>query len=82
MKRKDITDKKVCEIYLQMKNIPSSGERKFATELLMEATGAPEKVAYAAMMRAEDNRLIDCGVSLRSGWLTEKGKELLLTPDN
>jgi len=39
--------------------------------------GCPEKVIYAAMERTYDHGLIECGVSLRSGWLTEKGKEFL-----
>lgn len=46
-------------------------------EILSIATGAPEKVTYAACERAEDRGLLDCGVSLRSGWITPKGHALL-----
>ena len=49
----------------------------FPYEALAAATGAPEKVTYAACERAHDRDLIDYGVSLRTGWLTEKGKTLL-----
>lgn len=49
----------------------------FPYEVLSEMTGAPKKVAYAACERAHDNDLIDYGVSLRTGWLTDKGKALI-----
>lgn len=45
--------------------------------ILKERTGQPEKVCYRAMERACDRGLLDYGVSLRSGWLTDKGKALL-----
>lgn len=37
-----------------------------------------EKLAYSACERAERDDLIEYGVSLRTGWLTDKGKELLI----
>lgn len=46
-------------------------------ELLAKRTGEHWKVCYSAMVRACDRGLIEYGTSLRSGWLTEKGKELL-----
>ncbi len=48
-----------------------------ADVILIRLTGASRKVAYAAMERAERNGFIESGVSLRSGWLTDKGRELL-----
>ena len=46
-------------------------------ETLAARTGQPEKVCYRAMERAERRGLIEYGVSLRTGWLTEAGKALL-----
>lgn len=46
-------------------------------ELLAQWTGQPEKVCYRAMERAEENGLLEYGVSLRTAWLTDKGKALL-----
>lgn len=51
--------------------------RIYPDELLMKWTGACEKVCFRAMERAVDKDLIEYGVSLRTGWLTEKGEELL-----
>jgi len=75
MQRKDITDKQVCIAYYEyQKDKPF---KIFALDILIAMTSAPEKVAYAAMERAYERGLIECGVSLRSGWLTDKGKHLL-----
>lgn len=52
-------------------------EPKFADTVLQHATGAPWKVVNSAMERASDRGLVDYGVTLRSGWLTDKGKALL-----
>lgn len=49
----------------------------FPYEMIAACTGCPEKVAYRACERACDNGLIEYGVSLRTGWLTDKGKALL-----
>jgi hypothetical protein len=45
----------------------------------MEWFNAPEKVCLAAMDRACNRDLIEYGVSLRSAWPTEKGKQLIQT---
>lgn len=77
MATKDISDRQVCEAYAAYARehcLP------FADERLMAATGQPEKVCYRAMERADKRGLIEYGVSLRSGWLTDKGKALLATP--
>lgn len=39
--------------------------------------GAPEKVIYAKLEQLDGLGLIECGVSLRTGWPTEKGMALL-----
>ena len=79
MSVKDITDKEVCAAYREYRdNIDESFEHKdWPYEILMRITGQPFKVCYRAMERAERHGLIEYGVSLRTGWLTEKGKELL-----
>ncbi|MHA6903297.1 hypothetical protein ACJBUE_20780 (plasmid) [Ralstonia syzygii subsp. celebesensis] len=67
MKRSDITDEQVvaaCRAY-HKQGLP------FSLDRLIESTGAPEKVAYAAMGRACARGLIDYGVSLRSAWPTD-----------
>lgn len=46
-------------------------------EILAQWTGEPEKVCYRAIERASERGLIEYGVSLRTGWLSEKGKALL-----
>lgn len=46
-------------------------------EAIAAELGCPEKVAYRACERACDNGLIEYGVSLRTGWLTDKGRALL-----
>ena len=74
MSRKDITDIMVMGAYLKYNEIDKI---KWPYEILNELTGEPEKVCYRAMERAEDRGYLDCGVSLRSGWITEKGIELL-----
>lgn len=73
MALKDITDAQVCRAYAKHKG----GDKRWPYEILMEWTGQPEKVCYRACERAEERGLIDCGVSLRSGWLTEAGMALV-----
>ena len=71
---KDISDYQVLKAYEESKRM---GFKKFPYDILMEKTGACEKVCYRAMERAYDRELIECGVSLRSGWITEKGYALM-----
>lgn len=75
MARKDITDKQVCEAYEQYGKNVSNGIRPLAW--LIFKTGEPEKVCWRAMERACDRGLVEYGVSLNVGWLTERGKEML-----
>lgn len=96
MATKDITDWQVCRAvqdyqdamkpFFQncMNPFDMSGgpTPPFPYEALAAQTGQPEKVCYRAMERAERHGLIECGVSLRTGWLTEAGHAVLaaLTP--
>lgn len=61
-------------------NAQRSPDPVFADSILLEMTGAPEKVIYRAMERADERGLIDYGVTLRSGWLTDKGRSLIAAP--
>lgn len=75
MKRSDITDEMVVLAYhIALTTKWADG---WPYETLARQTGAPEKVTFAACERAERRGLIECGVSLRSGWLTAAGKALL-----
>jgi len=71
-KRVDISDVEVIRAYVNREPFG-----KFAYEILAEKFGCPEIVAYRACERALNRGLLEYGVSLRSGWLTDKGKELL-----
>lgn len=44
---------------------------------IAEAAGYPWKVAYRRMERLVELGFVDYGVSLRTGWLTEKGRARL-----
>lgn len=81
MATKDITAKMVCAAYVKADTYRTLKAEydpiKFASDFLLEETGECEKVVERAMERAESRGLLDYGVSLRSGWLTDKGKELL-----
>ena len=50
---------------------------RFPYEVLSEDTGQCQKVCYRAMERADRHDLLEWGVSLRTAWLTDKGRELL-----
>lgn len=72
MARKDISDQQVCEAVAYTK-----GTYLRPHEWLAKRTRQPVKVAYRALERARDHGLIDYGVSLASGWLTDEGIALL-----
>ena len=77
MKTSDIPDRAVCIAYAEFsKNRPSAGGL-FPYQILMSMFDAPFKVAYAACERAARRDLVDYGVSLRTGWLTDKGLVIL-----
>lgn len=56
-------------------------ETRWPYVLLMERTGQPMKVCYRAMERADDRGLLEYGVSLRTAWITEKGRALLASAE-
>lgn len=55
----------------------STTRMAFPYETLADAFGCSQKVAYRACERACRHGLLEYGTSLRTGWLTDKGKELL-----
>lgn len=78
MAMKDIPDSLVLKAYSEYRNYPpKEGDYTYPYDLLMQWTGQPFKVCYKCMERAESRGLVDCGVSLRTGWVTDKGKKLL-----
>lgn len=76
MKRSDITDTAVVRACWDPHDRPSFGG-PCSLARLVDATGAPEKVCWAAMERATARGYIDWGVSLRSAWRTGTGTALL-----
>lgn len=70
-KRSDITDRDVCEAVAAYQR--DTAHSPFPYQLLAERFQCDEKLAYSACERAADRDLIEYGVSLRTGWLTEKG---------
>lgn len=75
MATKDISDLQVCRAVQLFQDQGLDGPYPYAA--LAQQTGQAEKVCYCAMERACKHGLIEYGVSLRTGWLTKKGRELL-----
>lgn len=75
-----ITDYQVCKAY--QKFLSNRGNdvtlvTKFADSYLMEMTGKSKKECLAAMEKAADLGLIEYVITLRSGWLSHKGYNLI-----
>lgn len=68
MATKDITDSQVVEAFTAR-----DGD---AISRLAATTGQPLKVCFRAAERALRRGLIECGVSLRTGWVTDAGRVL------
>ena len=78
MKRQDISNFEVVKAVAEYKKDPYNSPYPY--EILAKKFGCGEKLAFSACERAVDSGLIEYGVSLRTGWLTEKGQALLLPP--
>lgn len=78
MATKHISDLEVLQAYQDAK---ARQFTEFPYELLEQRTGQCQKVCYRAMQRAERRELIEYGVSLRAGWLTDKGLAMLRKAD-
>lgn len=70
MARKDVTDEIICKF-------ADEAAGGFLTDKLVAVTGEPRKVVCQALERAYDHGLIKYGVSLRTAWLTDKGRAFL-----
>ncbi len=78
---KDISDLLVCQ-HVQRWKDAQDRNTPWPYETIAAETGCVEKVAYKAMERACERDYIEYGTSLRTGWLTKKGKDLLNDPQN
>jgi hypothetical protein len=78
MATKEISDRQVCEAVAAWK----ADGMPFADERLFRATGQAQKVCEGALERAYGRGLIECGVSIRSAWLTDAGRALLAENDS
>jgi hypothetical protein len=85
MATKDISDLQVVQAYAEM-NRQAVATREtvlkfeYADEILERVTGQHPKVCERAMERAYGRGLVEYGMWLRGGWLTEEGKALI-TPN-
>lgn len=75
MSRRNVPDVLVCKAVAEWHGANPTG--LFPPQLLALWTGEPEKVCLAAMERSLQRGLIECGVSLRTAWLTDMGELLL-----
>jgi len=82
MATKDISDLQVVQAYAEMhRQICATRESglhfEYADEILERITGQHLKVCERAMERACGRDLVEYGMWLRGGWLTDKGNALL-----
>jgi len=79
MATKDVSDLQVCKAVQAFRD--RDLDLPWPYETLAVETGQAEKVCYRAMERAYDRGYLEYGVSLRTSWLTDKGKALLAPLD-
>jgi hypothetical protein len=73
-----ISDEMVCKAYVYyQENFAGKGSEKFPYDILHEWTGEDFQVCYESMERTCRNGFVEYGVSLRTGWITKEGKELI-----
>lgn len=82
MATKDITDMQVVQAFAEMAQRRGAGRGsgqgfEYADVILQRMTNQPPKVCERAMERACGRGLVEYGMWLRGGWLTEKGKALI-----
>lgn len=73
MATKDVSDLQVVQAY----SMPNHAGSMYPHERLAQETGESLKVCWRACQRAAERGYIDHGVTLRAGWVTAKGRELL-----
>jgi len=67
MKRSDISDLEILQICYEGKDTPD----------IVLSNKYPVKVIMAKLEQLYDKGYLECGVSLRTAWLTDKGEEYL-----
>ena len=78
VKRADLTDLMVLEAYIKSDDFRRNTDKiVWPEDIIHQNTGFPFKVIQRAMERVESKGFIEYGVSLRSGWLSDKGKEFV-----
>jgi hypothetical protein len=73
MSTKDITDTQVIAAYLTY----AENRAEWPQDILRVQTGKTWQLCLGACARAASRGFIDYGVSLRSGWVTRAGRDLL-----
>lgn len=73
MKTSDISDLQVIQAYAEWTRY----RLDCPDEILALKLNAPPKVVYRSMERVAAKGYVDYGVSLRTGWLTDKGKAII-----
>ncbi len=63
---------------IMLRAIRDRWERKMPTPDIALIAQFPLKVIMAKMEQLVDRKLMECGVSVRTGWLTDEGKEYLI----
>jgi len=76
MAMKHISDVQVLRAVVESKKMRECGHKVWPYELLEQWTGQCEKVCLMCMERAVERGYLDYGVSLRTAWLTEEGKNM------
>lgn len=77
MPMKNISDIQVLRAVQESWDLRKEGHNVWAYTLLGIETGEPEKVCFRCMERVLEKDYIEYGVSLRTAWLTDKGKKLI-----
>jgi hypothetical protein len=75
MATKDISDVQVLIAIIKSRS--EKPRNRWPYEILQEETGECFKVCWRALERVSKRDYVDYGVSLRTCWLTDKGKEFL-----
>lgn len=71
-----LKDIPIIEVLTQQQKWSESEDLPFTYEVLGKKYGS-EKLVYCKMRQLEKLGYLDYGVSLRTAWLTDKGKEFI-----
>ena len=76
-KEKQLKDIPIKEILEQQQKWWNNKSLPYTYEVLGKKYGS-EKLVYRKMEQLCEKEYLECGVSVRTAWLTEKGKKLLI----